>query len=320
MATKDRYRELCEQEATIPIFSRDWWLDAVCGADNWGVALVEKGAQVVGALPYFQRRRRGSTVLVQPPLTQKLGPWIRPSNAKYAKRLGHEKDIMAELIDQLPTFSLFSQNWHHANTNWLPFFWHGFSQTTRYTYIVDDLKDEERLWGGLADKIRTDIRKASNRSRLIVRDDLDLDAMLALNRKTFARQNKLLPYSEQLVRRIDQACAARGCRKLLIAVDDQGRHHAGAYIVWDTQCAYYLIGGGDPDLRNSGATSLVLWQAMLDCASVTQAFDFEGSMIESIERFFRGFGARQTPFFTVRKERALMVRLASCYRSLRGKS
>lgn len=39
---KDEYREFCLNEKNIPIFSKDWWLDSVCGTDNWDVALVKK--------------------------------------------------------------------------------------------------------------------------------------------------------------------------------------------------------------------------------------------------------------------------------------
>lgn len=315
---KDSYRSLCDREPAIHLFARDFWLDAVCGEAHWDVAIVERGGQVVGAMPYYRRRHRGMTYLVQPPLTQKLGPWIRPTKAKNAKRLGREKDIMQELIEQLPEFSLFSQNWHHTNLNWLPFYWAGFDQTTNYTYILDDLGNEQQLWHGLADRVRTDIRKATERFSLTVRDDLGLEALLALGQMTFERQGRRAPYSVDLVRRIDQACASRSCASVLIAVDEHDRHHAGAYIVWDERHAYYLLGGGNPELRNSGATSLVIWEAIRRCAKVTSAFDFEGSMVESIERFFRGFGARQVPYFGVRKDQGLLPRLARCYRTLRG--
>jgi hypothetical protein len=66
------------------------------------------------------------------------------------------------------------------------------------------------------------------------------------------------------------------------------------------------MGGGDPALRNSGATSMVLWQAITFAATVTKRFDFEGSMLEPVERFFRAFGARQTPYFRVTRSGRLM--------------
>lgn len=52
MTNKDKYHIFCDHEKGIPIFNKDWWLDAVCGENNWDVALVEKGGSIVGSLPY----------------------------------------------------------------------------------------------------------------------------------------------------------------------------------------------------------------------------------------------------------------------------
>lgn len=308
MTNKPKYRQLCEEEKSIPLFSQTWWLDAAAGDENWGVVILEEKNLIIGALPYFLQKRNRMNLITQPALTQTLGPWIRPSKAKYAKALGYQKDVMEGLIEKLPAFGYFSQNWHYSNTNWLPFYWKGFKQTTRYTYVLPSLVSEEELWAGLEEKIRTEIRKASNRFELQVRDDLGVADFMRLNRMTFDRQGMALPYSESLVERLDAACAARGQRKILIAEDKQGQHHAGVYIVWDENAAYYLMGGGNPELRSSGATSLCMWEAIRHAAKVSKTFNFEGSMIESVERYFRAFGAIQTPYFNVSKTPSRLLR------------
>lgn len=309
IAKRVRYRQHCQQAVDIPLFSRDWWLDATCGVDQWQVALVESDGDVVASMPYWPRRRRGFILLMQPALTQSLGPWFRSSAAKYAKQLGDQKTYMGQLIDQLPSFDLYLQNWHYSISNWLPFYWRGFKQTTRYTYVIDDLSNPELIWAGFKENIRTDIRKAENRFNLKVRDDLGLDYFIKLNRQTFARQNMQVPYSDELLRCLDRACAERNCRKIWIAEDSQGRAHAGIYVVWDENSAYYLMGGGDPALRSSGATSLCLWHAIRHAACVTKRFDFEGSMLEPVERLFRGFGARQVPYLSISKMPSRLLRL-----------
>ncbi len=60
------------------------------------------------------------------------------------------------------------------------------------------------------------------------------------------------------------------------------------------------MSGSDPDLRSSGALSLLMHEAIQFAATVTQRFDFEGSMHEPIERFFRNFGATPKQYFQVR--------------------
>lgn len=75
-SNKDKYRHLLETEKTIPIFSRDWWMDAVCGEDNWDVLLVEKNGEIVASMPYYIHKKYGLTVITQPTLTQTNGMWI----------------------------------------------------------------------------------------------------------------------------------------------------------------------------------------------------------------------------------------------------
>ncbi|MBL4900937.1 MAG: GNAT family N-acetyltransferase [Colwellia sp.] len=313
---KDRFREFCNQEDSVPLFSNPWWLDAACG-DNWDACVVENKEGVCAAMPYtIQKRKFGLTYVGQPDLTQHLGPWISPSSAKYAKRIGREKDLMDELIGQLPPFSNYSQCWHYSSSNWLPFFWNGFNQTTYYTYVLEDLCDLDGVYAGFQENVRREIRKAKNRFKLEVYCDLPLDEFLDLNEKTFNRQGKGLPYTRDYVKRIISAAQKRNQSRWFIAKDSQGRAHAGVLIVWDKNSAYYLMGGGDPDLRNSGATSLCMWEAIKFSGSITKKFDFEGSMIQSIERYFRGFGAKQKTYFGVTKTPSRLLRLGRAAKSI----
>ncbi len=298
---KESYQRLCDQEASIPLFSRPWWLDAAAGAENWDVALLEKGGLVLATMPYLKHRRAGFRILTQPWLTLSLGPWLRPSTAKPPRKIAQQKELLQGLIEQLPPFDHFQQKWHYDQTNWLPFRWSGFEQTTSYSYVISDLTDLQAVWNGFQENIRKEVRKATGRAQLCVRDDRSLEDMLSLHRMTFDRQGKSTPCPERIIRAIDEACSARDRRRIFIAEDVQGRQHAAVYMVWDENSAYYLLGGGDPALRNSGAASLCMWEAIRYAAAVTKRFDFCGSMVEPIEHFVRAFGGNQCPYFSVSK-------------------
>jgi len=280
------------------VFRQPWWLDAVAPG-RWAEVSVTRGEETAARLPYVESRKLGLRYIGMPPLTQVLGPWLRPSGAKYEKRLAAEKDLMTELIDKLPPHDRFSQNFHFSVTNWLPFYWRGFTQTTRYTYRLEDLSDEDALWAGVAENVRRAVRKA--KKSLATRDDLDIESFIRLNDLTFKRQGLEPPYSGDLVRRLDAACAQRGARRIIAAEEASGRIHAAIYVVWDGDSAYNLMLGSDPEVRGSGASTLVMWEAIRFASTVTRAFDFEGSMIESVERSFRSFGARQVPYFHVER-------------------
>ncbi len=274
----------------------------------WDEVVIEKNGEFQARMPFVIRKKRRKTKIFMPSLTQTLGPTLHPSKAKHANRLSEEKRLMTELIERLPPFDHFLQNFHYSITNWLPFYWKGFRQTTRYTYVLTDLSDREALFKNFRENIRREIRKARNHG-VGVRDDLGIDSFLKVHEATFQRQKMEMPYSREFVRRLNEACTAHDARKIFFAVDTRDKIHAVAYIVWDRESAYYLMGGADPALRNSGATSLVLWEAIQFAATVTKKFDFEGSMLESVERYFRAFGGQQTPYFQITKENPPISRM-----------
>lgn len=300
---KELYRNLCDTETTIPIFSRDWWMDAVCGEENWDVILIEKGGKIVSALPYCFEKKENGIIINQPTLTQKNGIWIRyPENQKLTSRYQYERKIIKDIIGQLEKLKLISynQNFDYSFQNWLPFYWNGFKQCTRYTYVLQHLNKFENIYDDFDTNLRKNIRKAQK--IVVIEEDLSIEEFYRLNEMTFERQNISMPYSLKFLKRLDEACSNRNCRKIFYAVDKEERKHAAIYIIWDENSAYYLAGGADPELRNSEATSLLMWEAIKFSSKVTKRFDFEGSMIESIEKFFSSFGTEQKQYFNISKE------------------
>jgi hypothetical protein len=284
-----------ENPWTHSIFQQHWWLDAVAPG-SWGESKVEKDGEVVGALPYMVKRRYGLRVLSQPPLMSTLGPWLKPFEGKESRRAHVEKEVLGELIAQLPRFDLFHQQLPPAITNWLPFYWAGFSATTHYTYQLSGLSDHDAVWHGFNENARRQIRKAEK--QLAVRTDLDLVTFFKINAETFERRGVPVPYPFDALSRLDRACDERRARRIFFAVDAKDQVVASVYLVWDRNAAYYLM-AGFREGGSGGAASLLVWEALKFASTVVDTFDFQGSMIESIERFFRGFGAAQVPFFFV---------------------
>jgi len=293
---------LVEESPQGTIFTRSWWLDAVC-PEGYQLLRVKRGERIVAgmALPNPERHR-GARVIGWPRLTQTLGPLLAPQTpGKYETKLSNEMELLRELVALIPPVDALFFNCHHSFTNWLPFHWAGYQQTTRYTYVLEDLSDLHNVYEGMATNTRRNIRKC-HKAGIVVEECEDIETFLPLLRLTFIRQDMELPYTEELVRRIDAACAARNARKIFAARDREGNIHSIQYNIYDNKCMYYLMQGSDPDLRSSGAALLTQWHAIQYAAGVTGTYDLEGSMIENIERVFRSFGAVQRPFFTIFKE------------------
>jgi hypothetical protein len=248
-------------------------------------------------------------MLTQSSLTQTLGPWIEVSPAKPARALAHEHELLAELESKLPPAQGFSQQFSPSMLNALPFHWAGYRLEARYTYRLHGLRSSSDLWAGLRDNIRREVRKARKRVEIV--DDLGIDRFFDVLSKTYERQGIPTPHSLAELARLEEACAARGAGALLFARDDAGQVHAAVWVVWDRNGAYYLLAGAEPHLRTSGASSLLAWEAILRAGEHTDVFDFHGSMLQPVERFFRSFGGRQTPYLWVsRSSRAARAALA----------
>ena len=252
---------------------------------------------MVARLPYARRQRFGLPTITQPQFTQTLGPWLAPSEGKYARRLEVEKNLLGQLIEMLPRFDLFRQCFAPSLTNWLPFHWAGFQATVAYTYRIEDLSDLDRVHREFQDHVRRAIRKAQG--NVEIDHDFPLEELLRLDTQTYARQGLKLPHSYEVIRRLDAACAERGARRILGAVDADGRTHAVLYVVWDERTMYALMSARNREVQPAGANTLLYWEAIRLAAEVSRVFDFEGSMMRPIEHYFRGFGGRQAPYFSV---------------------
>lgn len=303
---KDKYRQLCDTEKQIPIFSQAWWLDTVCGKDHWDVLLIEEKEKIQAALPLYIPRRG---IISMPSYTQTMGPWFAPESGdtKYTKALGRRQALCKQLLDKLGAHSYFLQNFHYGITDWLPFYWEGYKQTTRYTYLLKGLQQPDLIWENMSPNIRRNITKAKEKYHITVRKGISIDEFLQIQEQTFERQG--IPNKSDIgtLVRLIRTCRQRGQGDLWGGYDEQGRLHAAAFIVWQESSAWYLAGGGNPALRSSGAHSLILWECIRYVSRFTDQFDFEGSMIPGVERFFREFGAIQTPFFTITKGKLSLV-------------
>ena len=280
------------------IFEQPWWLDAVAPG-RWGAVEIENDGRIIARLPYVKARRFGFKTLGMPEYTQTLGYWIDDTGAKNARKYSRYKELISELIDKLPKGYSVDLELDHSCDYLFPFRWKGFVLHLAYSYRIEDIHDSNLIWGGLADNIRREIKKAQK--ILTVEDNHTIDDLILMQNKTFERQGRKNHGSNELLKRLDKTLTDHDARKLLCAVDEKGRIHAASYFVYDSKCCYYLIGGGDPELRNSGASSLLMWEGIKFASSVSCSFDFEGSMIEPIERFFRAFGGIPTPYWRVAK-------------------
>jgi len=288
--------------SSYSLFQDPWWLNLVSGGD-WDEVAVESDG-VAARLPFYVRRRYGFKALAQPHLTPCLGPWFRTLDGKDTSQHSDQYDLAAELISKLPAFDVFRQNCCPEWGNWLPFHWAGFSQTTHYTYRINDLTDLDAIWAGFPSGTRRLIRKAQKELEIVVSDDVD--RLCAMHELTYQQRGQPMPYRRAALFRIVDGALRSGQARFAYAQDEKRNVHAINFVVYDERVAYYLVGGSDRRFGDSAAPTLLMWDAIQFAATRSAIFDFEGSMDRGIEQFFRRkFNPQLTPLNRIYKQKGL---------------
>jgi len=317
MTNKEKYLEFVRLEK-LPIYMHPFWLDSVCeGNQQWDVLLYEKGGEIWSSFVYVVTKKYGFTLIHMPKLTQFLGPYIKyPKGQKYYKKLSWEKEVMNYFIDNLPKFDYFNMNFSYNITNWLPFYWRGFNQTTRYTYVIEKKLDLETLSKTFETDIRRRRRRKANNIGVEVYESQDIKKFYDLNKMTFFRQEIEIPYSFEFIENLYYKCRENNVIKMFFAKDKYGEIIAGNFLVYDENSVYYLMGGINPNKKDLGGMDVVLYESIKFANKSDKVFDFEGSMKESIEKYFRSFGAVQKPLFNIFKINSKIFKVKNCLKEI----
>jgi hypothetical protein len=288
-----------DQSPQGDVFCYSWWLEAITGS-NFKILAVYDNNEIVAGIPLALDA--GNKINI-PPLTRTLGVLYKKQDYKSSrKKTSAERKLLSALLEKIPLNDFVQMCMHQNFTDWLPFRWKGFSQTTRYTYITYYRnRSESELWNDLDPETRRIIRRAIENGISIEKTE-DFDLVYKFESLSYERQGLRfrVPYSD--LKRLDDSIIKNGNRIIFKATDNSGRVHAVLYIAFSRRSAYALLSGSDPTLRKLGGHTLVMWEAVRYFSNKVEYFNFGGSDIERIEAHLRGFGGTLTPYFLIFNE------------------
>ena len=175
-----------------------------------------------------------------------------------------------------------------------PFYWEGYKTLVRYTHHLDLSLSEEELEHGLEGKLRTAIRKSEAQIRTLETKDIAKAILYISNDKGLSGKQQM-----QISDMLDK-CSKHDSVRVLGAYKNGDLVGVGLFVdIADKRT--YLLGGYNKE-SSSNAGAALLWHAIKEAKNNgLLTFDFEGSMIPSVERFFRRFGGILTPYYVIAK-------------------
>ncbi|MDA8087541.1 MAG: GNAT family N-acetyltransferase [Nitrospiraceae bacterium] len=281
------------------VFDSPQWT-TLFGANTLHYGLYDAGERLIGRFYIYRERKFGFTVCCNPPLTPSIGPFFKNDAKNPSRAMEKCKQIMsciAEFIDG-KNYPVVSLSFDKAIIDMQPFIWRDFKVVPQYTYVIDLALPDGDIWKRMSYEIRNHIAKGEKDGLVVGRiDDYTLVKSLVL--KTFSRQKKTIDDSGMNKVLFD---FATGSNSFAFAAFRGDIPIACTFCVRDNETAYYLLGGYDSVNKHHGAGPLCVWEAIRHAKSLGLAyFDFEGSMVPAIERYFRGFGGQLTPYYRANK-------------------
>ncbi len=280
------------------VFNTPEWL-AIYGEALKLMGIYNDNHELTGAFFLYESSRFGLQFSITPPFTPHNGFFENRAQNK-ANRYTYAKNILEAIaiyIEQRKD-ALFVSAFPFKLIDTQIFFWKNFKVIPNYTYRINLLLSEEELLNNLTSEKRKSLKKAG-KDGLRIEQTYDYKVVKELILKTFSRKEK--PLNKILLDKILFDFSVKENSFAYIAHDRQGPI-ATTFCVCDQETAYYLFGGYDAGNKHHGAGVSTMWASVMHArASGLKVFDFEGSMLPEVEKYFREFGGELTPYYTVNK-------------------
>jgi hypothetical protein len=258
---------------------------------SWQAVVLRESGEIIAAFPFESRKKWGIRYALQPHFAQYLGILFAKKSDQVYKNLEFQKKAIQMIHEALPKdIRFFNFNFAPEFEYDLPLIWLGWQHRMRYTYWVDIRGGYESFLQASASHVRREIKKAGEAGLVVKVENKPETVVGILKTAKPAASNRVSShFFEALCKNsrhyfeTEQSCC-------LIAYDGDRPVAGIIYFFFKNKMIYYQ-GSTLPEYKNSGAMSKIIAESVRRFGANYQYLDFDGSMIEPIERFFRGFGA-----------------------------
>ena len=314
MTNKEHYSQWARTQLSLPIFMQPEWMEVVCAGKAWDVLLVRNDEEIVAALPYLDRKKMWMRFVLMPQLTQIGGIWLDERREWSASEIDEVCDAIRQ---QLADLKLCYYYQHYPINSPCPNKLEsmGFKVYKRVTYRIYELQDLDKVIDSFSKNKKRQLQKALS---LHAERGWTGEEFYCYLQACFAQRKKKTRYSREFLLVLEQKMRKRGQAEILTIRNADNEVYAAALLVWDKQRLYYLAPVFSPDKQESGASSLLVLEAIKIAREKGLIFDFEGSMIKGVANHYKQFGSTATTYYGVEKYYHWWFRMPMWFNKLRN--
>lgn len=272
----EKWDKCIESSHNQIMYAFSWYLDIV--SPGWE-ALVSENYEYIMPLPTKSKYK--IPYLVQPLMTQQLGI--------FSKEIIDEA-IIKEFVDKIPYYS-YELNLNEKNFH---------SKALVYpNYLLNLDQPYEIIQSKYSKNTRRNIDKAI-KQKLTIKEGLPLEEFIEFYK---SQQRSYLSVGELKLKHLLEKGVTQKAIKLYGILNSNEELIAALSILKSSKRLTYLLPVSNSDGKSSSAMFLLIDYLIKNEIGNDKVLDFEGSKIEGIARFYKGFGAKNHPYFVLKKFR-----------------
>ncbi|MFH2096424.1 MAG: hypothetical protein ABIJ16_12010 [Bacteroidota bacterium] len=279
-----KWDKCISQSVNNILYAYSWYLDIV--AEGWD-ALV--GDDYKAVMPIPAGKKYGFRYVLQPLFAQQLGIFS-------GDRLS--ADIIHLFLSSIPQeFRLQNINLNKFNTV------KGNDHTLNYfkTHELDLIEPYDKAIKEYSENTRRNIKKAITQKITIGKGINPNQFVDFIKEHTGPKVKNLDDYGYMKIRKIVSVCIRKRISEIYTAYSHNNTLCATAFFPTAGQKSIYLFAASSPEGMENRAMFLLIDRYIHDHSEQNLTLDFEGSNIESLARFYKGFGAIECLYPNVRK-------------------
>jgi lipid II:glycine glycyltransferase (peptidoglycan interpeptide bridge formation enzyme) len=287
-------------ELHLGIFGSEKWL-SIYGNKLKLIGIYKDEHQLIGGFYYLNTKKFGLTFIKLPPYTPHCGLFFHSESKNTSSVNNFSKEIMNEVctffLNQKSELTILA--FPSNIIDFQPFIWNKFKVIPNYTYRINLNQSLETIQSNFDSKNRNVINRAIKEGVIITENTLSKTELFNFFTETLHTTDANV-YAQELKNIFH--VFANDSNSFSVEATKNGVLLGSVFCVFDKKVCYYLLGGVNKKSGIQGVNNLLIQTSIQKSKELgCSIFDFEGSMIKGVEKFFRSFGGELVPYFTVNK-------------------
>jgi lipid II:glycine glycyltransferase (peptidoglycan interpeptide bridge formation enzyme) len=250
----------------------------------------------------------GMSFLKLPPYTPHCGLFFESESRNPSSQNSFTKEVMLEVCKYISAqkcvITVLAFPYYIKDLQ--QFTWNNYKVIPNYTYQLQLSRTIDEIKNNFDSKHRNAINKAQKEGVEVLCNAFPKEEVLSFFKQSLIEAGANV-YETELKKILCEFSDASSAFTLSASLG--GRLLGMVHCIFDNKACYYLLGGLVKGESVQGVNNLLVLKSIEKAKELgCEVFDFEGSMLKGVEKFFRGFGPELVPYYTVNKA-GLMVEL-----------